>query len=256
MRDQPSLTPSLTSRKSFELLRRLASAGVAGAALADLHEATGLPKSTLHRLLAALVEEGMAMRLPRGRRYGLGPEVFALALQARASIDLVALWQPALRRIVERTGDSAFLLVRSGYDAVCLAREDGLIQIRTLTSTVGGRVPLGLGQGGGAILALLLPAEADAILARNRERLAAIDPALPARAAETVEFVRRQGFAHGGGWLLSDVAGVARPVPRRTGVPDCALSIASIRARLDGPRLAEAVTILGEEIERTLAENV
>ncbi|MDE2514692.1 MAG: helix-turn-helix domain-containing protein [Rhodospirillales bacterium] len=247
------LTPAQTSRKSFDVLRRLAAAGPAGAALADLHAATGLPKSTLHRLLAALLEEGMAMRLPQGRRYGLGPDLFALALQARASMDLVALWQPALRRIVERTGDSAFLLARSGYDAVCLAREDGLIQIRSLTSTVGGRVPLGLGQASAAILALLPAQEAAALLAHNHDRLAAIDAELPALAAAAVASVRDGGFAHGGGRLLADVAGVACPVSRRTGVPDCAVSVASIRARLDGARLPQVVAVLREEIAATLA---
>jgi DNA-binding IclR family transcriptional regulator len=242
------MPPARTSRKLFDVLRHLAAAGPRGVSLAELHAATLLPKSTLHRLLATLAEQGMAMRAPGGRRTSLGPELFALALQARGCIDLAALWRPALLRIVEQTGDSAFLMARSGYDAVCLAREDGAFQIRTLTNGVGGRVPLGIGQGGAAILAGLPEAECNAILAHNDARLRRFDQGAPAAARAAINQLRAVGYAHAGGVLLADVAGVAVPIPPHFGLPECALSIASIRARLDGDRLAAAVRLMRVEI--------
>lgn len=245
------MTPAQTPRKTFDLLRLLAAAGEKGASLAALHERSGLPKPTLHRLLAALCEEGLAIRTAAGRCYVLGPEVFALALQARSGTDLVAQWRPALLRIVEQTGDSAFLMARSGFDAVCLAREDGMIQIRTLTNSVGGRVPLGIGQGSAAILAGLPDSEADALLRHNHARLCGFDAAAPQAARDALAQMRAQGYAHGGGHLLADVAGVAVPVPPRLGVADCALSVASLRARLDGARLAEVVAVMRAAIAET-----
>jgi DNA-binding IclR family transcriptional regulator len=247
------MLPARTSRKIFDVLRHLAAAGPAGASLAELHAATGLPKPTIHRLLATLAEQGMAMRAAGGRRTALGPELFALALQARAGTDLVALWRPSLLRIVAATGDSAFLMVRSGYDAVCLAREDGMFQIRTLTNNVGGRVPLGIGQGSAAILAGLPADECAAVLEHNAESLRGFDAGAEAAARAAVAQVRAHGFAHAGGVLLADVAGVAVPIPRRLGLPDSALSIASIRARLEGDRLAEAVRLMNAEISAVMA---
>jgi DNA-binding IclR family transcriptional regulator len=38
-----------------------------------------------------------------------------------------------------------FLLVRSGFHAVCLDRADGPFPIRSFTGDIGGRIPLGLG---------------------------------------------------------------------------------------------------------------
>jgi DNA-binding IclR family transcriptional regulator len=242
------MVPIQTSRKIFAVLRALATADEGGLSLADLHAATALPKPTLHRLLAILAEQGMAMRAGAGRRYKLGPELFALALRAHASINLVARWRPALLRIVEQTGDSAFLMVRSGYDAVCLAREDGMIQIRTLTNTIGGRVPLGIGQGSAAILAGLAPDECAAILRHNAPRLRLFDPTSERRAHQAVAAVRAHGYVHGGGTLLADVAGVAVPVPTPPGMPACALSVASIQARLEGGRLADIVRLMQDAV--------
>jgi DNA-binding IclR family transcriptional regulator len=86
-----------------------------------------------------MVQQGFALRSATGRRYQLGPEIYALALKSQSTLGLVEKWRGALMRVAERTGDSAFLMVRSGYDAVCLAMQDGVVSVRTLTGGVGGR---------------------------------------------------------------------------------------------------------------------
>ena len=135
------MVPAQSTQKSFDVLRALAAHGAAGASLADIADAVALPKPTVHRLLAAMVQQGFALRAATGRRYQLGPEIYALALKSQSTVGLVETWRGALMRVAERTGDSAFLMVRSGYDAVCLAMQEGVVSVRTLTGGTGGRVP-------------------------------------------------------------------------------------------------------------------
>ncbi|WP_369789801.1 hypothetical protein [Rouxiella sp. WC2420] len=45
-----------------------------------------------------------------------------------------------LLRLRARLNDALFLLVRDGYDAVCLDRNEGPYPIRTFTGDIGGRV--------------------------------------------------------------------------------------------------------------------
>src|SRR6266571_3377350 len=66
-----------------------------------------------------------------------------------------ALCRPALLRLSASLGDTIFLLVRSGFDAICLDRSEGPFPIRSFTGDIGGRVALGIGQGAMAILAHL-----------------------------------------------------------------------------------------------------
>ena len=242
------MVPAQSTQKSFDVLRTLAAHGAAGASLAEIAETVAMPKPTVHRLLAAMVQQGFALRSATGRRYQLGPEIYALALKSQSTLGLVERWRGALMRVAERTGDSAFLMVRSGYDAVCLAKQDGVVNVRTLTGGAGGRIPLGIGPGSLAILASLSDDEAGTILAHNDRRLRMLLPDLPECLPSWVERIRLDGFAQSGGLFLAEVGGVAVPVPRHLGAPECALSTATLASRLDEVRVAEVVAILKEEI--------
>lgn len=246
------MIPAQSTQKSFDVLRALAAHGAAGASLADIADAVALPKPTVHRLLAAMVQQGFALRSATGRRYQLGPEIYALALKSQSTVGLVETWRGALMRVAERTGDSAFLMVRSGYDAVCLAMQEGVVRVRTLTGGTGGRVPLGIGPGSLAILATMTEDESDTILAHNDRRLRMLVPDLPASLPSWVERIRIDGFAQSGGLFLAEVGGVAVPVPRHLGAPECAISTATLASRLDEGRVAEVVAILKEEIAAVL----
>jgi len=58
--------------------------------LTDMHERTGLPKSTLVRLLAALTEMRFVVRVDDRPAYRLGHKVLALAEAYVSSLDLSA----------------------------------------------------------------------------------------------------------------------------------------------------------------------
>ena len=95
--------PALPGTQSFEravlLLREVAAHGNRGARLTDLVADTGLAKPTVHRLLAALIREGMLEQSAETRRYFLGTELFVMGTIAAARFSAHELPAGDLRRI-------------------------------------------------------------------------------------------------------------------------------------------------------------
>src|SRR5512140_1956368 len=157
-------------QRAAMLVRVIASRNRSGLRLSEVVQHAHLERSTARRILKCLVAEGLVTQDEESRRYFLGPLVFELGLAAAPQFNLVDICRPSLQRIAERTGDTVFLTVRSGYDSVCIDRKEGPFPIKTLTLEVGTRRPLGAGAGGIALL-MLLPDEAiEEIVAANAVR--------------------------------------------------------------------------------------
>ena len=79
--------------------------------LAELSRASGLNKTTTHRLLRALQSEALIDRNPATSTYSLGAGLMALGVQALASSDLRRRVRPVLRSLARETGETATLEV-------------------------------------------------------------------------------------------------------------------------------------------------
>jgi len=234
--------------RAVQILRALAAgASAGGERVSDLGKALGFTQATTHRLLQQLVEEGLVEQSATTKRYALSLDFFSLAARAGEAGGLRERCRPALLRLGASLGDSIFLLVRAGFDAMCLDRWEGPFPIRSFTGDIGGRVPLGVGQGSLAILAHLPEAERDEVMRYNVPRirhLGAIDEVF---LRTEVAKVRTQGFANTNSGLIEGMAGVAVPVFDANGRVVAALSIGTLTARLEGERLPVVVDLLQRE---------
>jgi DNA-binding IclR family transcriptional regulator len=106
--------------------------------LAELVEATGLPRATAHRLAQALEVHSFVARLPDGR-FSLGPR-----LQGGSLIDAA---QPALEQLRDKTGESVQLYVRRADHRLCVASLESPHGLRTIVA-VGALLPLDVGSAG------------------------------------------------------------------------------------------------------------
>ena len=79
--------------------------------LAEISRASGLNKTTTHRLLRALHSESLIDRNPATTAYSLGAGLMALGVQALASSDLRRRVRPVLRLLARETGETATLEV-------------------------------------------------------------------------------------------------------------------------------------------------
>ncbi|PRH85641.1 IclR family transcriptional regulator [Labrys okinawensis] len=241
--------PASAIRKALELLRVVSKAGPEGLRLKDIGEAAGCGQSTAHRLLKDLVAEGFVEQIPEGKRYRPSLEFFVLAAQAGETDGLRKLTSPVLLRLSARLGDTVFLLVRTGFDAVCLDRVEGPFPIRSFTGDIGGKVPLGLGQGSLALLAHLPEPEQEAVIRFNMPRL--LDRGFMDEASLRQEIVRarEQGWVNLNSGLIPGMAGVGVPVFDARGRAVAALSVGTLADRLKDSRLPSVVKIMKAEAD-------
>ncbi|MFP4326940.1 MAG: IclR family transcriptional regulator [Paracoccaceae bacterium] len=235
-----------TIDRAARVLRVLAGGPAEGMRLIDVTARLDLGKATTRRLLMALVDVGFVAFDETTKHYSLGYGVFALGLAARR-FHIVELARPALVRLAAATGDTVYLSVRDGDQAICVDRCTGRFPIRTLTLDVGDRRPLGVGAGSLALLAFQPKADIDRVLRDDhaaRARFAGFDEDSLRR---MIDATRDRGHAFNDGRIVSAMAAVGVPVLDAAGHAVAALSIAAIRERMDAPRDAELVALLARE---------
>ncbi len=228
------------------MLRALADGHSEGSRLARVAEATGLGKSTVLRLLKALIEVGYVEFDDKSKVYRLGYELFLLGQSARR-FHIIELARPGLDRLAEDTGDTVFLSVREGSEAHCIDRRTGSFPIRSLTLNVGDRRPLGVGAGALALLAFQNDQEIDRIIASgraDRQTFARFDDA---SLRAMIDQSRQRGHAWNDGLIVTAMNAVGVPVMDAEGRVAAALSIAAIHERMAPERRDLIVDLLRKE---------
>jgi DNA-binding IclR family transcriptional regulator len=226
-----------------------------GMRLVDIAQAIGLERPTAHRIVKGLMSQGMVMQDPVTKCYRLGHVVYELGLAASPDFNLREICQPSLTRLAERTGDSVYLVVRSGFDSVCIERLEGGYPIKARTLDVGNRRPLGVGAGSVALLLGLSNAEIDQVIAINTPRMPTFGMITGDRLRDVIDRSRHAGYAINEEDVLPGVAAIGVPIQPRTGQPYAAVSIAGITSRLAEPRRTELAQLLHKEA-RALARKL
>ncbi|CAE6717196.1 Pectin degradation repressor protein KdgR [Paraburkholderia aspalathi] len=235
--------------RAFAVIRALSEAQPDGGRVTRLAKAVGLTQGTVHRILHALIAEGIVEQDENSKLYRLSVDFFALAAQAGNPSGMRTLCRPALLRLCASLGDTIFLLVKSSFDAVCLDICEGPFPIRSFTGDIGGRVALGVGQGSLAILAFLPEAEREEIIRFNVPRIRGYGVLDEVYLRTEIERVRQLGYAGRNSGVLDGMAGVAVPILDRTGVAVAALSVGTLAARLGDDRLPMVVELLRRQAD-------
>ncbi len=123
--------------RAVAILHVLADRQRQGARLADASAATGLSRSTTHRLLTTLVSLGLAEQDRASGCYFPGLVLLGLGAAAANRDSLAELAAPFAQELADRTGDTVYVAVRSGSMAVCVDRIEGAFPIKILTWNVG-----------------------------------------------------------------------------------------------------------------------
>lgn len=229
------------------LLRLIAANNKAGLRLVDLVRHSGLEQPTVHRMLKAMIAENMVIQSVENRRYFLGPILFELGLAAEQHYGLREICQSSLVRIAEKTGDTVFLTVRRGREAVCIDRKDGAFPVKVFTLNVGDRRALGVGAGGLAILAELPEIDAEQVIEGNSKILGLVGGLNVKEMKQRVAQARRQGYGIHDVLNVSGVKAVGVAIKNAEGDPFAALSISAVATRIANQRIEELVVLLRKE---------
>jgi len=211
-------------------------------AFTALVAASGLPKSTTSRLLAALERQGL---LQRDRDGAFRPGSVLLRYASHTGTgDLIALTQPTLERLGDKTGETVNLAVPSGGAVEQIAQVDSRYLLGA-TNWVGLRVPLHCSALGKVFLAY----GAAALPTGRLERRTAHTVTSRALLEEELDGVRSNGFAVARDELEPGLIAVAAPVHDRGGAVVAALSVSGPSVRLTDDRIDEIAPLLVAEAE-------
>ncbi len=242
-------------KRGVQLLKILATAGPRGLSLTEIATRAALPHPSVHRVLQQLSNERLVDRHAELRRYRLGPLAFELGVAGSTMYDIRDLCDPAMRTLAQATEDTVYLVIRSGFDAVCMHRIEGSFPIRTLVLEVGSRRPLGVGAGGLAILAATGPQEQEDIIERVAPQLGAFGHLTAESASEACAAARARGAAVIEGTINLGVVAVGSPFRDAMGQAVGALSVAALSQRMGKQRIQAIAQQLREacaEVERRL----
>jgi DNA-binding IclR family transcriptional regulator len=107
----------------------------------DLSKALGYPRPTTHRIVAALLAEGMLLEIGAEGRVGLGPRLISLAYKAWERSDLRAIAEPYLNRLRDTLDETVHLAMRSGLEMAYISKLESRRTVR-MASRIGTRVTL------------------------------------------------------------------------------------------------------------------
>lgn len=206
--------------------------------LQDMVERTGLPRSTVHRILDQLVR--LRWLDHRGGDYGLGMRALEIGGLAVAHNGLREASAPSLHDLHVRTGATVHLQVVDLLDVVCLdklsARDGAAVPTR-----IGGRLPAHATAAGKAVLAWTDPRQVDAVFrGKLVSRTPRTLPTLEALVQELAAVRSRGGLAYDREETARGIVCVAAPL-RGAGRAVAAVSVSGRAGQLDLSRAAPFV---------------
>jgi len=198
--------------------------------VSELARKLDLTKSTVHRLLASLLQAGLVAQDPQTRRYMLGRGIVQLSYTAMYSDPLLHVALPYLHYLAHETGEATYLAERRGLEAVTVLQvlspimEEQLGWYPTL--------PLHSTSAGKVLLAHAGHTEQEALLSRELPRATEHTITDPAKLRQELERVRREGYATCFEEEDLGYNGIAVPVRNNEGQVIAALAIAGPSYRL------------------------
>ncbi|WP_319484321.1 IclR family transcriptional regulator [uncultured Cohaesibacter sp.] len=106
--------------------------------ISEIVEETGLPRTTVHRIVASLRDVGMLDQDGRRQTYRLGLQMFYFGSVVIANLDLTGNSRPHILSLHQLTGEAVHLHIFDGSHMVCIEREEmGENRLTTLTTIEG-----------------------------------------------------------------------------------------------------------------------
>jgi DNA-binding IclR family transcriptional regulator len=218
---------SQTLDRGIRILEHLAAEG-APQPIVEIGQALGLHRSITYRLLRTLEDHQLVERNAVGH-YWLGLGMAALARGVRADLQTAAL--PRLNALVAELAMTAFLVIRTGEEAVTVASVEPHDSAAHVVYRPGTRHPVDRGAPG---LALLMP-----------------EPPSPDD-REALRHARRTGWAVSHGEVIPGIRSIAAPVLGPDGGARAALGVVFVDEGADVERIGRAVVEAAGRVAATL----
>ncbi|WP_413729945.1 IclR family transcriptional regulator [Sodalis sp. RH22] len=198
-----------------------------GLTISALSRSTGLPRTTVHRLVASLEAEQLLLNSSGMIR--LGPALARLA--ASAHTDVISLSRPSIETLGRRTRETVDLCVYRGSHALLVSQYASDQELRVV-SPVGTAFPCHCTATGKALLAGLQDEQISLIYTQKPETRTALSLRTVAGILDEVEKIRSEGFASDREEHAKGVCGLGVSIPYSLN-ENYAISVAVPASRFD-----------------------
>ncbi|MEA2936588.1 MAG: IclR family transcriptional regulator, regulon repressor [Alphaproteobacteria bacterium] len=199
--------------------------------ISELARRLGIAKSTVHRLAATLMSEGMLEQDRASGKYKLGIALFRLGALVRRRMTVSNEARPYLYELREKTNESVHLAVPDGTEIMYVYNLESTHAIR-MRSDIGVRKPAYCTAEGQAMLAFQPQAATDAVIAAGLPARTPKTITAPERFIKTLALVRQRGCAIEDEESELGMVCVAAPIRDDSGQVIAAVGIAGPVTRL------------------------
>lgn len=220
-----------------------------GVSISDLSKQCNLPLSTMHRLLQAMIKQGLVEQDPRSKMYTLGVVWLEYGLQVYDTIDYMSKIRPELEWLSKEVEESVYLSKPLDTEALVVERIDSENNPIRIYDQLGLRIPMNIGAANKAMLAAMPLSKSEAILSK----LVQADK-IPAF-LKTLEQIKIQGYATSHSERTEGTSSVAVSIKDSFGQVIGAVSVGVVSFSLTEERiefLANKVKETGKKISEKL----
>lgn len=227
---QPAVQGTAAFGKFMQVLQQVADAP-GPMSTAELVRASGFPRPTLHRIVAALLAEGLLREADGGGAYELGPRLMELASRSWGRLGLRGAAADALRTLRDTTGETVHMAVPSGTRMVYIEKLESPSAVR-MASRVGSSMPMHSTAVGKAYLAALDDTRRQALLptlelTRHTEHTVVRPEAL----RRQLQRVQAQGWSVDDEENEAGITCYGAVIRNGSGEPVAAVSVSTLRYR-------------------------
>lgn len=220
-------------QRAARLLKALSSARQ-GMTLTELSKATGLPESTVYRLLATLEEEELVERAEDGTgRFLMGLEMYHLGSVVLDRLGIGSQVLSELEGLAGVTGETVNLGALHGFHVLYLQKVESQHMLRASLTVGSATVPAYCSGNGKVLLAHLEDARLQALLdAHPLERWGPNTIVERERLLDELSRIRADGYAVDNLEYAADIRAVAAPVRDHSGGTIAAVAVAGPASRV------------------------
>ena len=137
-----------------------------GLGVTEISHRLDVSKSTAHRLLSSLLQQGFVKQEAESERYLLGLKLIELGEVVSSRLDIRTIAAPYLHQLAETTGETVHLVMMDDLEIVYIDKTESDATIR-MFSRIGKRAPMHCTGVGKAILAYLSEEKIDEVLTKR-----------------------------------------------------------------------------------------
>lgn len=223
--------------RAFDLLELLCRSSN-GMTITELSAETGLHKSTVHRLLAAMCARGYVQHDMSSSAYHAGMRLCEMSGYVIENLDITERARKTLENLRRVSGETIHLVVREGNEIVYIQKVESKHSVIRMFTRIGMRRPMYCTGVGKAILATLPEEEVNAIWENSEiEQYTEHTIVQKKDFLREIAIARKQGFAQDNEEVELGVRCIAAAVSDYTGRANYAISISAPLSRMSDERV-------------------